>query len=287
MEIKTIIEFLDKYLEKTGRNYIDPVEANIILEKAGLLRNSKDRPGKPLRDLLRKGHLPHAFQSGGKGTAWTIPHSKNHKIINSNYSIQNFKKNKKVKEVSKQEDYKDINFEKVKEKLEKARSKYLPKNLKYILIAEAPPDSLERFFYYEDVRQHDYLFLGIAQALYPDLKTKFLETKRDKQIKKVILENFKSDGFFLLDLSELPISLLKGKLENHLPSLKEKIEKIADKQTQIILIKANVFDIAYSYLIENGFKNVIDIRIPFPGQGGQKKFQKEFQKALKRIGYEK
>jgi hypothetical protein len=74
-DIKAIISHLDTYLTRTGQPNIDPVEANAILARAGLLTDSKDRPGKPLRDLLRKGLLPHAFQSGGKGSSWTIPHS--------------------------------------------------------------------------------------------------------------------------------------------------------------------------------------------------------------------
>lgn len=74
-DIKAIINYLDTYLTRTGRLSIDPVEANAVLEKAGLLSDSKDRPGKPLRNLLRDGQLPHAYQSGGKGSSWTIPHS--------------------------------------------------------------------------------------------------------------------------------------------------------------------------------------------------------------------
>jgi hypothetical protein len=74
-DIKAIITYLDTYLTRTGQTSIDPVEANAVLAKAGLLSDSKDRPGKPLRNLLRDGQLPHAFQSGGKGSSWTIPHS--------------------------------------------------------------------------------------------------------------------------------------------------------------------------------------------------------------------
>jgi len=74
-DIKTIISYLDNYLTQTGQISIDAVSANAILSKAGLLTDSKDRPGKPLRNLLRDGKLPHAFQSGGKGSSWTIPHT--------------------------------------------------------------------------------------------------------------------------------------------------------------------------------------------------------------------
>ncbi len=73
--MSAITNFIDDYLTKSGRADIDPVEANTLLAKAGILKDSKDRPGKPLRDLLRKGQLPHAFQEGGKGSSWTIPHS--------------------------------------------------------------------------------------------------------------------------------------------------------------------------------------------------------------------
>ena len=97
----SITTFLDDYLTKTGRTSIDPVEANALLEKAGLLRDSKDRPGKPLRDLLRKGQLPHAFQAGGKGSSWTIPHSSKGRNAVSNYSstTQQEKKTTVVKTV--------------------------------------------------------------------------------------------------------------------------------------------------------------------------------------------
>lgn len=73
--IRRIISHLDNYLTRTGQTSIDPIVANEVLAKAGLLSDNKDRPGKPLRILLRDGHLPHAFQSGGKGSSWTIPHS--------------------------------------------------------------------------------------------------------------------------------------------------------------------------------------------------------------------
>ena len=69
--------------------------------------------------------------------------------------------------------------------LEKARLKYRPDRVKYLLIAEAPPDNINRFFYYDDVREHDYLFLGVAQALYPDLKDEFLANGREAATLKI------------------------------------------------------------------------------------------------------
>jgi hypothetical protein len=282
--MNAIIQFLDDYLTKTGMTSIDPVEANALLAKAGILRDSKDRPGKPLRDLLRKGHLPHAFQAGGKGSSWTIPHSSKGKSSAPNYSSvdQQPKKVPNVKQTRIIDE--SINISQLKKQLEKARQKYKPEIVKYLLIAEAPPDSLERFFYYDTVRLHDYLFLGVAEAIYPRLKEQFLLSGRSSEIKNTILQTLQKDGFYLLDLSELPLSILDTDLHSQLPSLVEKIESVAGEKTHIILIKANVYDITFQFLKQK-FKNVVDQRITFPGQGGQRKFQVEFKLALKKVGF--
>lgn len=277
---KKIIEFLDIYLAKTGKSSIGPVEANAELAKARILPDSQYRPGKPLRDLLRKGELPHAYQSGGKGSQWTIPHSINQSRKSSNYPLTNQVPRKSTIEKSTAKDSTSVDTLELKIRLEKARLKYKPNRIKYLLIAEAPPDSIERFFYYEKVSKHDYLFLGVAQALYPDLKEKFLSSGRNSEIKNSILVKLKSDGFFLMDLCELPLSFMRVSLYSQLPKLIKKIKQVADQRTTIILIKATVYDTAFHYLQKEGFENVINVRIPFPGQGGQKIFQTKFSAAL-------
>jgi len=170
----------------------------------------------------------------------------------------------------------------LKKQLETARLKYKPEIVKYLLIAEAPPNSIERFFYYDNVNEHDYLFIGVAQALYPDMKDKFLASNRSSTIKNEILNKLKADGFYLLDLSELPLSLLTEDLSLQLLSLIERVKIVSDEQTKIILIKVNVYDIAFNSLQEE-FGSVVDSRITFPSQGGQVKFQTQFRKALKRL----
>lgn len=182
---------------------------------------------------------------------------------------------------------KTVDTKQLKNQLEKARQKYKPQTIKYLLIAEAPPDSIDRFFYYDTVRQHDYLFLGVAQALYPDLKAQFILSGRSSEIKVSILQKLQADGFYLMDLSELPLSLTTGDLSSKLASLALKIKNVADTNTKIILIKATVYDTAFSYLQDMGFRNVLNVRIPFPGQGGQVLFQQKFKKALKLAGHNK
>lgn len=285
MSITAIIKHLDDYLTRSGRQNIDPVEANALLEKAGLLRDSKDRPGKPLRDLLRKGQLPHAFQSGGKGSSWTIPHSSKRNAAPSNYPTVKLTTKTVAKTQTKQNTAASVDITELKQQLERARLKYKPGSVRFLLIAEAPPDSLDRFFYYENVRQHDYLFLGVAEALYPELKDRFIASGRDSDIKRSILLKFQADGFYLLDLSELPLSLLNNDLASQLPNLIEKIEQVSKSDMKIILIKATVYDTAFHALKKHGFNNVINVRIPFPGQGGQRLFQTEFRKALELANY--
>lgn len=75
-DIKKIIECIDTYLERNHQEYMLAPEANELLEENGLLGNSSQQPGKPLRDLLRANKIPHAYQFG---TQWRIPHSGNKK----------------------------------------------------------------------------------------------------------------------------------------------------------------------------------------------------------------
>jgi len=89
MNIGAIISKIDEFLEKNGKSSTNPVEANAMLEKAGLLRDSDTRPGKPLRDILRTGSIKHAYQTGGKGSSWVIPHSGKKNIQNN---IENHKR---------------------------------------------------------------------------------------------------------------------------------------------------------------------------------------------------
>jgi hypothetical protein len=71
-KLKLIINSIDETLEKSGNSYITAVDAAKILDRKGILKDSETRPGKPLREILRAGLIPHAFQ---EGVFWRIPHS--------------------------------------------------------------------------------------------------------------------------------------------------------------------------------------------------------------------
>lgn len=70
--IEKIIKAIDSFIDKNIENETTPVDVNPYLEKLGLLNDSNTRKGKPLRDILRKGLIPHAYQVGNR---WHIPKS--------------------------------------------------------------------------------------------------------------------------------------------------------------------------------------------------------------------
>ena len=69
-----IIKAIDEFLEKENKTETTPVEVNPYLKKKGILKDSNSRKGKPLRDKLRNGNIPHAYQIGNR---WFIPKSGN------------------------------------------------------------------------------------------------------------------------------------------------------------------------------------------------------------------
>jgi len=194
-----------------------------------------------------------------------------------------YKKTLKPKAEKKRKTLKKIDLEELKKQISGARNKYKPEKVKCIFIAEAPPDSVERFFYYEDVKKADYLFLGIMEVLYPGLKETYINQKRPIELKSKILDKFKNDGYYLLDLLNVPKGYFYGDWDDAANSLVNKIETEFEKHIPIILIKVNVYDLLYSKFIEKAFTNVSKERLPFPSTGGQTEFREGFKRALNEL----
>lgn len=178
------------------------------------------------------------------------------------------------------DDFSDIQF--LQQRYAAARNKYKPSRVRCLLLGEAPPSSLDRHFYFEDVKRQDSLFLEIMGVLYPEEKQQYLSSGRDTFMKSELLQRFSEDGFLLLDLLEVPGELLAGSLADAIPSLLNRLQKIIDKQTPIIMIKADVYDTCYLPLTAEGY-NVVPLRIPFPGSGQQRVFRGKFKTALTSI----
>ncbi len=171
----------------------------------------------------------------------------------------------------------DVEF--IKNRYAKARNKYKPNSIRVLLIAEAPPNNLDRYFYFEEVKTQDSLFLEIMGVLYPEQKQVYLSSGRDAHLKAGLLETFKEDGYHLIDLSQVPGSLSGASYESCVPPLLEGLNKLIDKKTPVLLIKANVYDICFAPLVTNGYA-VYNSRMPFPGSGQQRVFREKFKKAI-------
>ncbi|GAB4093697.1 hypothetical protein [Flaviaesturariibacter terrae] len=163
---------------------------------------------------------------------------------------------------------------------EGARHRYRPAQLRSILLAEAPPENLERFFYYEDVKRQDSLFLEIMGVLYPRQKEAYLKAKRPAEGKTELLRRFQGDGFWLWNFYPLPASLTTDPDAVLLQRLFAQLRRYASFETHIILIKASVYDTCYGPLTDAGYR-VAPERLPYPGSGQQGVFREGFRRALR------
>jgi hypothetical protein len=104
-------------------------------------------------------------------------------------------------------------------------------------------------------------------------------------MKEELLDRFKNDGFYLIDLLDYPISRSKINENEMFSMVINKIKSITCDETKIIIIKSSVFDFLYPALMNAEINNVIKERITFPASGGQRKFQEEFKAALTKANY--
>jgi len=161
-------------------------------------------------------------------------------------------------------------------KVFEARERYRPEQIKLMFIAEAPPCSDDRFFYFENVSKGDSLFLHIIRAVFPDLES--WETKEIRARKEELLYRFRDAGYFLED--SVPESFPKGTtakakeqiMKDYQSQLLEQIHPYK-KTSKFVLLSAMAFRVNYITLIENGFDVLNDFMLPFPGSGQQGKFK--------------
>src|SRR6266568_6691406 len=119
------------------------------------------------------------------------------------------------------------------ERRSNAATRYRPDRVELLLVAEAPPGSPERYFYFTNVRQHDSLFRYVCRVL--------LGREPSRARKAVLLEELRSRGVFLIDLKQTPVD--GTPLAGEVPGLIERCRELEPKR--IVLIKATVFDVAY------------------------------------------
>jgi hypothetical protein len=175
------------------------------------------------------------------------------------------------------------------DKYKEARLKYKPDKIKFLLVAESPPQNPERYFYFENMTKGDGFYLEIMNALYcrERFAPKFL-----RENKQAFLNCFKRDGFYLVDACEKPIessqiSYKKKRIKEALPDLKKRLSCLACPDTKIILIVASVYDVCFQDLKLDGFRVINSQQIPFPGFGNQNKFREKLIPLLQKYSWAK
>ncbi|MBE5488555.1 hypothetical protein E3G71_001056 [Mycobacteroides abscessus] len=149
-----------------------------------------------------------------------------------------------------------------------AAEQYRPGKIRLLLVAQAPPSDDDRYFYFADVAQHDWLFRSVARAILPDAEP----TRANKAS---LLAQLRDRGVFLIDLKPDPVD--GSPLSPYVPALLDRIVELEPER--IILIKADVFDTAYPALAAGGLP-VSSVRVPFPSSGRQREFAVAFGRAL-------
>ena len=157
--------------------------------------------------------------------------------------------------------------------------KYRPKRTSVLFVAEAPPDAVDRYFYFENVEQGDWLWIALMKALYP---LEWGNTKAERQRKEWWLRKFQNDQFRLIDAVKEPLSGNHGQRVRHIWSgaheLVEEINQIAPQQ--IVLIKSTVHEALFQQLSAARLPVANGQYLPFPGSGWQTEFHDELRRLI-------
>lgn len=146
---------------------------------------------------------------------------------------------------------------------------FRPEAVDLLIVAHAPPESLDRYFYFPNVPRQDSLFREVARAV--------LKAEPEREDKRALLRKLREAGVHLIDVSLEPLPE-GSELAPLIPGLLRRIRRL-DPQ-RIVLVKADVYDEAFDAIRDAGLP-VIDARIPFPGSGRQQEFRVAFARAMK------
>ena len=146
-----------------------------------------------------------------------------------------------------------------------AAARWRPERIDLLLVAEAPPSALDRYFYFEDVATHDSLFRHVVEAVLGEKPT------RDKAAH---LDALRERGVFLIDLCIDPFDDRREAIPRCVSGLLRRVRELEPRQ--VLLIGAAVYDAAYDVL-EAADLPVADLRLPYPGSGQQRRFLEGFR----------
>lgn len=93
----------------------------------------------------------------------------------------------------------------------KARERFKPDDIRYLMIDESPPRDERQYFYFTDVQDHDGLFIETMDVLfrtrYPMIFWNgYRNIKELRQSKQEFLHLFRLKGFHLIEAVDRPIA---------------------------------------------------------------------------------
>jgi hypothetical protein len=156
------------------------------------------------------------------------------------------------------------NAERARRRRAEAAKRYQPKHIDTLLVAEAPPSALDRYFYFEDVQTQDSLFRHVTEMVIGEKPT------RDKA---PYLDELKERGWFLIHVAEDPIGSRREQIPPLVPDLVQRCRELQPER--IIVIGAPLYDLVFAEL-RNAKLPVVDARLPYPGSGQQGRFKDLF-----------
>ena len=163
----------------------------------------------------------------------------------------------------------------------RARQKYRPHRVRFLLIAESPPSS-GGFFYFATTIGKDHLFRETMKALkfWPEN-----EPMRRGVDKRSMLRRFQSMGLYLLDTCVFPVDKLRpserGKaVLGQTPRLINDVIKA--NPLNIFIVKSSIFNPVSIALREASLMTrVLNTKpVPFPSHGNQRIYRSMLRRAI-------
>ncbi|MFL6240961.1 MAG: hypothetical protein ACJ735_15880 [Actinomycetes bacterium] len=158
--------------------------------------------------------------------------------------------------------------ERARRRRREASERYRPARIGTLLVAEAPPTALDRFFYFEDVQTQDSLFRHVAEAVLSE------KPSRDKA---PYLDELKERGWFLIHVAEDPIGSRREQIPPLVPDLIQRCRELAPDR--IVIIGAPIYDLVFTAM-RDALLPVVDARIAYPGSGQQNRFKDLFSEIV-------
>jgi hypothetical protein len=265
---QTVSDFIQRELARRNRADVPAVEAAQWLDDAGLLPDLASRPAKPLRDLLRAGKIVGQRQEMDR--RWFIDRT----------TVAVPGGTPAAERTVTASDGDETGFA-------AARRRYRPPRIRYVLVAESPPQAASgRFFYYEDVTEGDSLFWETMKVLYPD---DYRASDPPRHRKREFMGRFRDDGFYLIDavdepLGDAPSAEKRRRIGESLPRLCRDLGDVCAGGAKAVLISAPVYDACAAALRAEGVDVINEEMIDFPGSGGQRKFCEKLTRLLLQHG---